>query len=99
MSSKDCTPTRVILMFIKGSLGRNIDPSSGIRDSQAENSPRDAQCTPPQSAAQDTSLLGTASSQGTADLQGTAHTQGTAKAQSADDIPKSPNDYTPTDAS
>ncbi|GJT70124.1 hypothetical protein Tco_1029410 [Tanacetum coccineum] len=40
--------------------------------SQAENSPRDAQGTPTQSAAQDSSLQGTAASQGTADLQGTA---------------------------
>ncbi|GJV86807.1 retrovirus-related pol polyprotein from transposon TNT 1-94 [Tanacetum coccineum] len=48
---------------------------------RAASSPRDAQGTPDQSAAQDSSL------QGTADLQ------------SAADIPKSPNDYTPTDAS
>ncbi|GJU36002.1 hypothetical protein Tco_1184356 [Tanacetum coccineum] len=58
--------------------------------SRAENSPRDAQGTPTQSAAQDSSLQGTAASQGTAHTQGTAETQGT---------PKSPNDYTPTDAS
>ncbi|GJR29192.1 hypothetical protein Tco_1105424 [Tanacetum coccineum] len=49
--------------------------------SQAENSPRDAQGTPTQSAAQDSSPQGTAASQGT------------------NDIPKSPHDYTPTDAS
>ncbi|GKG36095.1 hypothetical protein Tco_0443773, partial [Tanacetum coccineum] len=55
--------------------------------SRAASSPRDAQGTPDQSAAQ-ANL-----SQGTADLQGTAETQG------ADNIPKSPNDYTPTDAS
>ncbi|GJY40964.1 putative ribonuclease H-like domain-containing protein, partial [Tanacetum coccineum] len=55
--------------------------------SRAASSPRDAQGTPTQSAAQDSSL------QGTADFQGTAETQGAA------DIPKSPNDYTPTDAS
>ncbi|GKG46574.1 hypothetical protein Tco_0501420, partial [Tanacetum coccineum] len=61
--------------------------------SRAENSPGDAQGTPTQSAAQDSSLQGTAASQGTANTQGTADTQGT------DDIPKSPNDYTPTDAS
>ncbi|GKE54305.1 hypothetical protein Tco_1489461, partial [Tanacetum coccineum] len=66
---------------------------------QAKNSPRDAQGTPTQSAAQDSSLKGTAASQGTADLQGTAHTQGTADTQGTDDIPKSPNDYTPTNAS
>ncbi|GJV23507.1 hypothetical protein Tco_1376202 [Tanacetum coccineum] len=67
--------------------------------SQAENSPRDAQGTPTQSAAQDSSPQGTAASQGTADLQGTAHTQGTAASQGTNDIPKSPHDYTPTDAS
>ncbi|GJT41141.1 hypothetical protein Tco_0941006 [Tanacetum coccineum] len=55
--------------------------------SRAASSPRDAQGTPTQSAAQDSSL------QGTADFQGTAETQGAA------DIPQSPNDYTPTDAS
>ncbi|GKA29166.1 hypothetical protein Tco_0715411, partial [Tanacetum coccineum] len=53
--------------------------------SRAASSPRDAQ--------------GTAEPQGTAETQGTADFQGTAEAQSAADIPKSPNDYTPTDAS
>ncbi|GKF45526.1 hypothetical protein Tco_0135328, partial [Tanacetum coccineum] len=47
--------------------------------SRAASSPRDAQGTPAQSAAQDSSLQGTA--------------------EGAADIPKSPNDYTPTDAS
>ncbi|GKF46735.1 hypothetical protein Tco_0136537, partial [Tanacetum coccineum] len=61
--------------------------------SRAANSPRDAQGTPAQSAAQDSSLQGTAEIQGTADFQGTAETQGAA------DIPHSPNDYTPTDES
>ncbi|GJR79523.1 hypothetical protein Tco_0150308 [Tanacetum coccineum] len=55
--------------------------------SRAASSPRDAQGTPIQSAAQDSSLQGTADSQGTAEVQGTA------------DLPRSPNDYTPTDAS
>ncbi|GKF46479.1 hypothetical protein Tco_0136281 [Tanacetum coccineum] len=73
--------------------------------SRAASSPRDAQSTPAQSAAQDSSLQGTASFHGTADLQGTAEPQDTAEAQGTDavqgaaDIPKSPNDYTPTDAS
>ncbi|GJT47889.1 hypothetical protein Tco_0974046 [Tanacetum coccineum] len=73
--------------------------------SRAASSPRDAQGTPAQSAAQDSSLQGTAEAQGTAevqgtaDLQGTADFQGTAETQGAADIPKSPNDYTPTDAS
>ncbi|GJR93171.1 putative ribonuclease H-like domain-containing protein [Tanacetum coccineum] len=61
--------------------------------SRAASSPRDAQGTPSQSAAHDSNLQGTAASQGTASLQGTAESQGTAA------IPKSPNDYTPTDAS
>ncbi|GKD01510.1 hypothetical protein Tco_1171784, partial [Tanacetum coccineum] len=51
------------------------------------------------------SLQGTAAPQGTASLQGaaapqgTASLQGTAASQGATAIPKSPNDYTPTDAS
>ncbi|GJZ52297.1 hypothetical protein Tco_0606812 [Tanacetum coccineum] len=57
--------------------------------SRAETSPRDAQGTPIQSAAQ-TSI---STAEGTVDLQGTAAAQGTS------DTPKSPNDYTPTDAS
>ncbi|GKG35136.1 hypothetical protein Tco_0440290, partial [Tanacetum coccineum] len=50
-------------------------------------------------------LQGTAASQGTADTQGTAQAQGTDEvqgtntAQGAAAIPKSPNDYTPTDLS
>ncbi|GJX32040.1 hypothetical protein Tco_0241895 [Tanacetum coccineum] len=73
--------------------------------SRAASSPRDAQGTPTQSAAQDSSLQGTAAFQGTADLQGTAEAQGTAdlqgtaEAQGTADIPQSPNDYTPTDES
>ncbi|GJX35665.1 gag-pol polyprotein [Tanacetum coccineum] len=55
--------------------------------SRAESSPRDAQGTPTQSAAQ------------ASILQGTADFQGTAEAQGAADIPQSPNDYTPTDES
>ncbi|GJX02327.1 hypothetical protein Tco_0186240, partial [Tanacetum coccineum] len=79
--------------------------------SRAASSPRDAQGTPTQSAAQDSSLQGTAAFQGTADLQGTAEAQdtaelqgtadfqGTAATQGTADLPRSPNDYTPTDAS
>ncbi|GJU49084.1 uncharacterized mitochondrial protein-like protein [Tanacetum coccineum] len=61
--------------------------------SRAESSPRDAQGTPTQSAAQDSIP------QGTADFQGTAKVQGTAEAQDAADISQSPNYYTPTDKS
>ncbi|GKG42047.1 hypothetical protein Tco_0473798, partial [Tanacetum coccineum] len=67
--------------------------------SRAASSPRDAQGTPTQSAAQDSSLQVTADSQGTAEIQGTVDFQGTAETQGAADIPKSPNDYTLTDAS
>ncbi|GJV23453.1 hypothetical protein Tco_1376148 [Tanacetum coccineum] len=71
--------------------------------SRAESSPRNAQGTPPQSAAQASisTAEGTAETQHTA--EGTAETQntaeGTTKPQGTADIPHSPNDYTPTDAS
>ncbi|GJV37405.1 hypothetical protein Tco_1409882 [Tanacetum coccineum] len=76
--------------------------------SRAAGSARDAQGTPTQSAAHSqrtASVQGTASfhstanSQGTADIQGTDDFQGTAEPHDAASIPKSPNDYTPTDAS
>ncbi|GJR08461.1 ribonuclease H-like domain-containing protein, partial [Tanacetum coccineum] len=57
--------------------------------SRAASSARDAQGTPAQSAAH---------SQRTAEMQGTADFQGTAEPHDAASIPKSPNDYTPTDA-
>ncbi|GKA83859.1 hypothetical protein Tco_0805454 [Tanacetum coccineum] len=44
-------------------------------------------------------VQGTADSQGTAEVQGTADFQGTAATQGTIDLPRSPNDYTPTDAS
>ncbi|GJR09965.1 hypothetical protein Tco_0792617, partial [Tanacetum coccineum] len=74
----------------------------------AASSARDAQGTPTQRTAEvqgtDTSqrtaeVQGTANSQGTAEVQGTADFQGTAEPHGAANIPKSPNDYTPTDAS
>ncbi|GKG52859.1 hypothetical protein Tco_0549971, partial [Tanacetum coccineum] len=58
--------------------------------SRAASSARGAQGSPTQSAAPS---QGTASVQGTASLQGTAAYHGTAS------VPKSPNDYTPIDAS
>ncbi|GKF54582.1 hypothetical protein Tco_0164922, partial [Tanacetum coccineum] len=61
--------------------------------SRAASSARDAQGPPTQSAAQ------ASISQGTADVQGTDNSQGTASPQGTAAIPKSPNDYTPTDAS
>ncbi|GKG07008.1 hypothetical protein Tco_0329977, partial [Tanacetum coccineum] len=73
--------------------------------SRAASSPRDAHGPPDQSAAQASLSQGTAEvqgtdhSQGTAEVQGTGDFQGMAETQGAADIPKSPNDYTPTDAS
>ncbi|GJY34157.1 hypothetical protein Tco_0418626 [Tanacetum coccineum] len=76
--------------------------------SRAASSARDAQGTPTQSAAHSqrtasvqgtASFHGTANSQGTAEIQGTADFHGTAEPHDAASIPKSPNDYTPTDAS
>ncbi|GJR21400.1 hypothetical protein Tco_0969927 [Tanacetum coccineum] len=81
--------------------------------SRAASSTKDAQSTPDQSAAQARISQGTAeiqgtdnshaahdsNLQGTAAPQGTASLQGTAASQGATAIPKSPNDYTPTDAS
>ncbi|GJT22315.1 hypothetical protein Tco_0892252 [Tanacetum coccineum] len=110
----DCFPKQVIwdsLSDIGYEALAAEEAHSTSPHSRAASSPRDAQGTPAQSAAQDSSLQGTAAFQGTADLQGTAETQdtadsqGTAEAQGTDavqgaaDIPKSPNDYTPTDAS
>ncbi|GKE93877.1 hypothetical protein Tco_1574972, partial [Tanacetum coccineum] len=79
-----------------------------ITTSDAHHFPaRDAQGTPTQSAAQasistaqDTAgTQGTAPAQDTAEVQGTDNSQGTANLQGTAAIPKSPNDYTPTDAS
>ncbi|GJU25030.1 putative ribonuclease H-like domain-containing protein [Tanacetum coccineum] len=81
------------LMIMNGMLGHIANGKPFLI------SPRDAQGTPIQSAAQDSSLQGTADSQGTAEVQGTADFQGTAATQGTADLPRSPNDYTPTDAS
>ncbi|GJY19727.1 hypothetical protein Tco_0391218 [Tanacetum coccineum] len=67
--------------------------------SRAASSARDAQGTPTQSAAQASLSQGTAEVQGTDNSHGTASLQGTAAPQGTAAIPKSPNDYTPTDAS
>ncbi|GKD65902.1 hypothetical protein Tco_1308010 [Tanacetum coccineum] len=82
--------------------------------SRVASSARDAQGTPTQSAAHSqgtAEVQGTASFHGTAEpqdtdevqgtdnSQGTASLQGTAASQGIAAIPKSPNDYTPTDAS
>ncbi|GKC94529.1 hypothetical protein Tco_1159971 [Tanacetum coccineum] len=80
-------------------------------NSRAASSARDAQGSPTQSAAQASISQGTADIQGTNNSQGTATLQGTAASQGTDEVqgtntaqgataaPKSPNDYTPTDAS
>ncbi|GKG13248.1 hypothetical protein Tco_0350208 [Tanacetum coccineum] len=73
--------------------------------SRAASSLRDAHGPPDQSAAQASlsqvtaEVQGTDHSQGTAEVQGTADFQGMAETQGAANIPKSPNDHTPTDAS
>ncbi|GJV78362.1 hypothetical protein Tco_1509946 [Tanacetum coccineum] len=76
--------------------------------SRAASSARDAQGSPTQSAAHSQhtasvqgtdTLQGTAISQGTAETQRTADFQGMAEPHDAASIPKSPNDYTPKDAS
>ncbi|GKG35803.1 hypothetical protein Tco_0440957, partial [Tanacetum coccineum] len=69
---------------------------------RAASSARDAQGTPTQSVAHSqrtASVQGTASFQGTAEIQRTADFQGTDEPYVAASIPKSPNDYTPTDVS
>ncbi|GKA32523.1 hypothetical protein Tco_0718890, partial [Tanacetum coccineum] len=69
--------------------------------SRAASSARDAQGTPTQSAAPASisTAQDTAGTQGTAQAQDTNEVQDTDPAQGATAIPKSPNDYTPTDAS
>ncbi|GJX03168.1 hypothetical protein Tco_0189084, partial [Tanacetum coccineum] len=76
--------------------------------SRAASSARDAQGSPTQSTASfhstdvphdSDAVQGTATTQGTAEIQRTADFQGTAEPHDAASIPKSPNDYTPTDAS
>ncbi|GJV43148.1 hypothetical protein Tco_1427684 [Tanacetum coccineum] len=77
------------------------EANSASTHSRAETTPRDDQGTPTQSAAQASlsTAQHTADTQGTAQAQSTDEVQGTDTAQDATAIPKSPNDYTPTDAS
>ncbi|GKE82937.1 hypothetical protein Tco_1552937, partial [Tanacetum coccineum] len=81
------------LMIMNGMLGHISNVLSSAEEahstsphSRAASSPRDAQGTPAQSAAQDSSLQGTAAFHGTADLQGTAEPQDTAEAQGTDAV-------------
>ncbi|GJX92413.1 hypothetical protein Tco_0345739 [Tanacetum coccineum] len=71
------------------------------RAASSASSARDAQGTPTQSAAQASisTAQDTAGTQGTAQAQDTDEVQDTDPAQGTAAIPKSPNDYTPTDAS
>ncbi|GKG25757.1 hypothetical protein Tco_0398903, partial [Tanacetum coccineum] len=67
--------------------------------SRAASYARDAQGTPTQSAAHSQSAAHDVNSQGTAEIQRAADFQGTAEPHDVAFIPKSPNDYTPTDES
>ncbi|GKA90484.1 hypothetical protein Tco_0812354 [Tanacetum coccineum] len=87
------------LMSSQEKLGTRGGTDITSPHSRAASSARDAQGTPDQSAAQASISQGTAEVQGTDNSQGTANLQGTAASQGTAAIPKSPNDYTPTDAS
>ncbi|GJT13410.1 hypothetical protein Tco_0860452 [Tanacetum coccineum] len=101
------TPLTPSMLEVVTALAAEEEPSTSPH-SRAASSARDAQGSPTQSAAHSqrtASVQGTASfhstanSQGTAEIQGTDDFQGTAEPHDAASIPKSPNDYTPTDAS
>ncbi|GJR38865.1 hypothetical protein Tco_1214549 [Tanacetum coccineum] len=107
------TPLTPSMLEVVTALAAEEEQSTSPH-SRAASSARDAQGTPTQSAAHSqsaalsqgtASVQGTASfhdtvnSQGTAELQRTADFQGTAESHDAASIPKSPNDFTPTDAS
>ncbi|GJU57226.1 hypothetical protein Tco_1234992 [Tanacetum coccineum] len=107
------TPLTPYMLEVVTALAAEEEQSTSPH-SRAASSARDAQGTPTQSAAHSqsaalsqgtASVQGTASfhdtvhSQGTAELQRTADFQGTAESHDAASIPKSPNDFTPTDAS
>ncbi|GJY39153.1 hypothetical protein Tco_0425517 [Tanacetum coccineum] len=101
------TPLTPSMLEVVTALAAEEEPSTSPH-SRAASSARDAQGSPTQSAAHSqrtasvqgtASFHGTANSQRTAEIQGTADFQGTAEPHDAASIPKSPNDYTPTDAS
>ncbi|GJV66496.1 reverse transcriptase domain-containing protein [Tanacetum coccineum] len=101
------TPLTPSMLEVVSALAAEEEQSTSPH-SRAASSARVAQGTPTQSAAHSqrtasvqgtASFQGTATSQGTAPIQRTADFQGTAEPHDAASIPKSPNDYTPTDAS
>ncbi|GJW15658.1 hypothetical protein Tco_0019791 [Tanacetum coccineum] len=101
------TPLTPSMLEVVSALAAEEEQSTSPH-SRAASSARVAQGTPTQSAAHSqrtasvqgtASFHGTATSQGTAEIQRTADFQGTAEPHDAASIPKSPNDYTPTDAS
>ncbi|GJY63050.1 ribonuclease H-like domain-containing protein [Tanacetum coccineum] len=101
------TPLTPSMLEVVSALAAEEEQSTSPH-SRAASSARVAQGTPTQSAAHSqrtasvqgtASFQGTATSQGTAAIQRTADFQGTAEPHDAASIPKSPNDYTPTDAS
>ncbi|GKE19886.1 hypothetical protein Tco_1431398, partial [Tanacetum coccineum] len=101
------TPLTPSMLEVVSALAAEEEQSTSPH-SRAASSARVAQGTPTQSAAHSqrtasvqgtASFQGTATSQGTAEIQRTADFQGTAEPHDAASIPKSPNDYTPTDAS
>ncbi|GJZ38289.1 hypothetical protein Tco_0584480 [Tanacetum coccineum] len=89
------TPLTPSMLEVVTALAAEEEQSTSPH-SRAESSARDAHGSPTQSAAHSQR---TASLQGTATSQRTADFQGTAEPHDAASIPKSPNDYTPTDAS
>ncbi|GKG31377.1 hypothetical protein Tco_0423865, partial [Tanacetum coccineum] len=95
------------MLEVVTALAAEEEPSTSP-PSRAASSARDAQGTPTQSTAHSqctASVQGTASFHSTAvthdsdAVQGTDTLQGTAAYQGTASVPKSPNDYTPTDAS
>ncbi|GJY53496.1 putative ribonuclease H-like domain-containing protein, partial [Tanacetum coccineum] len=96
--SRRITPLTPPMLEVATALAAE-EANSTSTHSRAETTPRDAQGTPSQSAAQASLSIAQdiADTQGTAPVQSTDEVQGTAPGATA--IPKSPNDYTPTDAS
>ncbi|GJQ92763.1 putative ribonuclease H-like domain-containing protein [Tanacetum coccineum] len=94
------TPLTPPMLEVVTALAAEAEHSTSPH-SRAASSARDAQGTPTQSAAQASisTAQDTAGTQGTAQAQDTDEVQDTDPAQGATAIPKSPNDYTPTDAS
>ncbi|GJT60309.1 putative ribonuclease H-like domain-containing protein [Tanacetum coccineum] len=89
------TPLTPSMLEVVTALAAEEEQSTSPH-SRAASYAKDAQGTPTQSAAHSQSA---APSQRTASVQGTASFQGTAEPPAAASIPKSPNDFTPTDAS